>query len=901
MSANTMYVRTKEAADILGISERMVQRWAKSGKLESREVPGRGRGGKSIEIKVLKNDEKLNDTPVVNPSKKLLKNNEKINDNTINDTSTEIFSKKLLKNNEKTNDTAKTTPKKCRKSADSSYDMSLVEQTIDKKEDKKRQTTQTTGCNIGTEKPKTLQNKQDKKNDAMLQGGVTQGVTSDVVSLNSKQTKEIDKSLEWIPVDRGVTLSSLTKMTLYRRVKKNQIESLKVPDKSCGFRTYLRVKDISPAVELKWHEIQRTKHQKHLPAVLQKEKTTFETRQQEDRSIAWARLAVVKSFYEVHDLAAKTGKLKTEADSMFLQKLDQREILADEMHALGEITLGLSTIKRWVAVHKKSGNSCYPVSLIPGRRGNVGRPRIRANHIEARIRFLASDDVNLPGTIIYRKILKENDYTEETCPMSPSTIYNLITKVRKETLLMAARKSKEAYKNLAKPHLHRVNDCEPNDIWESDGHTMNNVCYNPFFFQENYKPLLRPVMMAWLDVATGLCTGWVLYSSETFHLVVTSFGESVSRWGIPKMVKLDNGSAYKNAYTAPDFFAYKKTKTQTAAKRTALQLLSKGFKGFFQELGVGKVQYVHPRNPESKMIEPAWRYMLVEFEKSVSLYMGESPKDRPDKYSKSYKKLIKEYKNEILSWDEYVQELTEAIDEYNNRKREVLQSPSGPLSPIEMFQQFPENINIPSIAEIDMACRDLFPVTRTVSRGEINVMGMYYRHPLMGNYLGRKVQVYFDERNLQSVQIASMDGEIWPTPAQRIVESYHMNPDKFQEAIQSNQKYQKCMLKTYAVIQNEENDLSIADKDAIADNVSTMLEEQSTQQKRIKNNQQKQITSRFTISEMMKSMKDETPVLGSSEETEEPQLISDATTEKSQKKQKKTESPFLKLSKKVTG
>lgn len=867
-----MWVTTKEAAAMLGISERSVQRRAASGRMQKREVRGQGRGGVSVLVNVTEINEKSNDTQR-------------------NDTGMEKQHKKITKLNEKLNDTGVNPSQTPKRNDTQRNDTDQISQSSTFQDDSPIETTLTTGCVTTPINRQVSEMQGVTENPEMSQGGVTKGVTSGVVNLNDKEINEIGDSLEWIPIDQGVTLSLITKRTIYRKIEKRQIATVKVKDASCGMRTYLRVSDISPAVEMKWHEIQRSKMKKHLPAVLQKEKATFEVACSEDRSVAWARLGVVKAFYEVHDIAAKAGKCKGEADEMFMKKLDARDILADEMRTLGVVTLGLSTIKRWATAHKKSGNVAYPVALIPRKRGAVGRKRIKADTIRARIRFLASDDVNLPATIIYRKVLRENGFTDETCPMSPSTVYNLVNRVRKDELMMAARKGKEAYKNRVKPHLHRLNDCEPGDIWESDGHTMNNVCYNPFFYEEGYKHLLRPVMMAWLDVATGMCTGWALYSSENFHLMVTSFADGIAKWGVPRKVRLDNGSAYKNVYTAPDYFAYRKNKKQTAAQRTALALLGRGFKGFYQECGVEKVQYVIPGNAESKQIEPAWRYMLVEFEKSASLFMGETTADRPDKYSVSYKKLIKEYGDQILTWNEYVRALGRAIDEYNNRKRDVLQSPSGPLSPVEMYLQFPENIHKPSQPEIERVCRDMLPTTRTVSRGEIHVMGMYYRHPVLADYLGRKVQVYYDERHLESVQVASLDGEIWPTPAERIIPSSHMNPEQFQKAIQANNSYQKKMLQTYAAIQNAEEPLSIAAKNAIAEDVTTMLDEQSRAQKQIKDNQQSMITSKYTIGEMLKTAGELTPHLSS--ETEEP--------EARDKRPDAPSSPFLALSKKVNG
>ncbi len=43
-----MWVSTKEASKLLGVSERTIRRWARNGKLKSKEVDGKGRGGKVL-------------------------------------------------------------------------------------------------------------------------------------------------------------------------------------------------------------------------------------------------------------------------------------------------------------------------------------------------------------------------------------------------------------------------------------------------------------------------------------------------------------------------------------------------------------------------------------------------------------------------------------------------------------------------------------------------------------------------------------------------------------------------------------------------------------------------------------------------------------------------------------
>lgn len=861
-----MWVTAEEAAKILGKSACTVRRMAKKGQIPSKEEPGIGRGGVTLKVKVSKISEKTKITPTKIISGELSKSksieiNEKSAKNDGNEASDLNHPEK--EKNHSSQPLVKT----------DSYVVEKDHTKIISSTSKNRQITETYKV---------------KENGEMSQGGVTLGVTKNDVSRKSLDIKDIDSSFEWIPIEQGVTLAEVTKRTLYRKIEKRQINSIVVPDPKSGKRTYVKVSDFSPYVQMKWHEIQSARFENNLPAVVKKEKKKFEIGRKEDRDMAWARLSVIKEFYHIHELCEKAGKRKSEADKLFLNKMEDREILASELRVLGEETLGLSTVKRWVKAWKDSGNLNYPVVLVPQRKGKVGRKKIKADDIRAMVKSLASEDVMFEATGIYKQMLEDLHLTEETCPMRPTTIYAMVRKYRKDVILMNARKGNgESYKNKVKPHLHRINDCEPNDIWESDGHRMNNICYNPFFFQKKFNPIIRPILMAWFDVATGMITGWALYYSETFHVMVTSFANALGKWGPPRMVRMDNGSAFKNAYTAVNHFAFKKNKTKTSAQKNALELHRRGFRGFFQECGVEKVQFVIAGNAESKQIEPAWRYLLANFEKSdISLFMGEDIARRPEKYNMSTKALIKKYGKQIPTWNEYCAALERVIDEYNNTKRDVLTTvDGGTLSPMELFSEFPENIRKQSQAEIDRNCKNMFPEPRTVTRNEINIMGMYYRHPLMSTQNGRKVNVYYDEKSPGSVRIGSLSGEIWHEPAKAIVPSCHMNPDQFQLAIQDNSHYHKEVKATYAVIANSEDGLSLEEQNKLADKtVDQMLIETEADQERIKHNQKPSSSSIF--SEENRRKRNIKPI---------------EVTEVEKAKEEKPLSPFQALSKSING
>jgi hypothetical protein len=178
---------------------------------------------------------------------------------------------------------------------------------------------------------------------------------------------------------------------------------------------------------------------------------------------------------------------------------------------------------------------------------------------------------------------------------------------------------------------------------------------------------VRPVLVAWLDTATWMITGWATWLSESWHLVRTSFVDSMGRAGVPRVVVYDGGGSFHNIWTDPQGFASRKR--ETAAVKKARELIAKGYPGFYEQFGVEKRTKTIPGNSESKQIEPAWGDIFGEWERQQFAYVGKDFSSRPEWMRMTNLGLLKKHAKQIMTWDEYVESIGQYINEWNNRPR----------------------------------------------------------------------------------------------------------------------------------------------------------------------------------------------------------------------------------------
>ncbi len=614
-----------------------------------------------------------------------------------------------------------------------------------------------------------------------------------IYSVKKSLPSELDP-LRWIPLDRAVALSGLSERTIYRRIESGELYSITVPDKLSKQRALIEVSGFSNEVVARWRA-EVLANNNDLASILHQEKKKFELHCKDDKDVAWARKSIIEEYYNYRKLAKASGTSLTRACKQFEIKVNSNELLPGILKRLGAVSVSIKTIKKWEKTWRDSGNNTYPVSLLDNKKGKVGRKSLVSSKLEKEIEYYATSYKDFPASEIYRVLSESAALMGEELPISVRTLTNLVNKIRSDKAKLALMKGKKWEKDNLRPHVKRINNALPGEIVESDGHKLNNLVYSPFYAHKSeFKYLVRPQLMVWYDVGTGFILDGTLTLSENRNVVRTSLRYAILKGGLPDEIRLDNGPAYKNADFVP--LAYAGKKRLTPAVKRAKEMLSKGDKGLYANLGIS-CRFTIPGNPESKSIEPFWGFCVSMFEKIFPVWIGNNIQNRPDILKLTNAVLMKRYGKYIPTWEQYDELLQRFIQVWNNRKRGCLVNGRGEtLSPQEAYSQV-EHKTLP-LEELERITKFAYPNPYMVSRGRINVNGILYWHPSFRALEGKNVNAYYDEKNIKEVTIGTEYGEIFQQAAMIVYPGLQVGDDM--GAYIEARHQEKVMMSVYAAI-----------------------------------------------------------------------------------------------------
>jgi len=431
----------------------------------------------------------------------------------------------------------------------------------------------------------------------------------------------------------------------------------------------------------------------------------------------------------------------------------------------------------------------HPYSLLENLR-YCGRKSRLDPLLRNRIRELAVDERNLQPSWIYSFLNDQLLMFDECLPISERTVQIMVRDFRRDIYTKSLGKGKKEIKNKVKLHVVRINDLMPGEIFESDAHVCNLLIKSPFYCYRNpsKRYLVRPVLIVWLDVSTGTIVGHRVCLSENKNAVKNSLMDAIARFGIPQKIRLDNSGSYKNVAYAPLAF-YKEAigkRRLTTDEKIAKRMLESGDKGLYGNLGI-EYHFTIPGNPESKSIEAFWSFCIAPFEKSFSSWIGNKPENRPAIFNgMDNKTLVRKFGNKFPTWKEFCERLDRYIDYYNNKVRASLVTIDGEqLTPIQAYNQL--EYNIPNQTELLSKMRDPYIEMRIVQRSVLEKNGILYWHPSFASMIGKKVGIYYDEKNLNELTIVNERGQIHPETAIAIDPGLQSGDD-FNALIETNQR-----------------------------------------------------------------------------------------------------------------
>lgn len=275
------------------------------------------------------------------------------------------------------------------------------------------------------------------------------------------------------------------------------------------------------------------------------------------------------------------------------------------------------------------------------------------------------------------------------------------------------------YRLTQTPHVRRIKNFEPGQIWTADGHTVDVYLAHPAT-----GGLWRPELTWAIDLASNYITGWYLSNSESGFSTLFCLSAAMGQLDhVPTMFYIDNGSGL-NA-----------------------KILTEEHSGFFDRFGITPMNSL-PGNPRARGIgEGLFRIVKERLDKVFSdTYCGH---DQAPEVIRRLVTEVKQGKRRLPTLMQYRDAVARFVTQYNNTKQRGLNN----RTPAEVHASFTRTPLHCSPSEL------LRPVEmRTVAKGEITLFKRFYRAKVLVDFNGQKVLVSYDLHCDQTVAIRDLKG-----------------------------------------------------------------------------------------------------------------------------------------------
>lgn len=178
------------------------------------------------------------------------------------------------------------------------------------------------------------------------------------------------------------------------------------------------------------------------------------------------------------------------------------------------------TIKKWYLDYKNKGFD----ALIPKTRKDLGKPRNLNLDAIKKIHELKERYPYITGTLVYRKLIEEGYIKANDTSKATVLRYIRENNLKRNQIVPIDRKAFE---------MEFANDC-----WQSD------TSHGPVIKVNGQKR--QTYLITFLDDASRLILHGEFFFNDNAVNMQSVFKKSISKYGIPKRIFVDNGKTYKN-------------------------------------------------------------------------------------------------------------------------------------------------------------------------------------------------------------------------------------------------------------------------------------------------------------------------------------------------------------------
>ena len=180
-----------------------------------------------------------------------------------------------------------------------------------------------------------------------------------------------------------------------------------------------------------------------------------------------------------------------------------------------------STIAKWYELYVKSGFD----ALQPSGRSDEGKPRKLDDALQEQILYLKEHYPRMSAAAIYKQL--KHDGSIRRGELSESTVLRFINRLALEKKLT----NNQDMRRYERPHI--------NEVWCGDSSV------GPYLKTPDGKNH-RVYVIALIDDASRMVVGIDVFFNDTFASLMSVLKSAVSKYGVPRVLNFDNGSAYKN-------------------------------------------------------------------------------------------------------------------------------------------------------------------------------------------------------------------------------------------------------------------------------------------------------------------------------------------------------------------
>ncbi|MGD9679316.1 MAG: DDE-type integrase/transposase/recombinase [Vulcanibacillus sp.] len=182
--------------------------------------------------------------------------------------------------------------------------------------------------------------------------------------------------------------------------------------------------------------------------------------------------------------------------------------------------ISTSTLERWYYQYRKNGFD----ALLPKRRQDTGQARKLDEDMMEQIHYLKQEYPKLPATLIHQKLIDNG--TTNKGDVSLSTINRYINHLN----------LKHGY--TTNKDMRRYERAHINEVWYGDSSV------GPYLKIDGKKKKIW--IMALIDDASRYIVGIDIFFNDNYINLMTVLKSAITKFGKPKVLSFDNGSAYKN-------------------------------------------------------------------------------------------------------------------------------------------------------------------------------------------------------------------------------------------------------------------------------------------------------------------------------------------------------------------